>query len=175
MTITADELRSIVTCAYQATIDDVEIPENKGGARNRCLSSKWIKNLGDGLIAFETNRCDVPKVYSREHDKEFLFDLAIEDGSKCFGRRLWAVESEFAMRNAHVSRDFAKLLWADVDNRLFIHSTSRRLEIEACAREARVSRGDFYVCNLPHPEGWPLRHNEAISLFAIKDGGLCQL
>jgi hypothetical protein len=166
------EVRTVLETALQQTVEDLGARDPSGKASNRRLSDLWLRNVGEGL---EKLAGQDARLYSRKHSGEFLFDLTIADATGLLGKRLWAVESEFAKRSANVERDFAKLLWADVENRLFVYSESPRLKVFELAKNMNVTAGRFYICSLPHPSRWTFGRAEAISLHRVDKGNIFPL
>jgi hypothetical protein len=150
-----------IDAAWFATtekLNDFDGHSLKNGQLYSELSKHWLRQLGVSLHALARQTHPHAQLARRGQPSEFLFDLVIHDSKSGFqyaGKRLWAVESEFAELNSNVLRDLAKLLWADVENRLFVCSKAAGLKvIEDILSQIEISRGALFVCRLPHPRSW---------------------
>jgi len=157
----ADLVFKAIAAAWFATtekLSDFNGHSLKNGKLHSELSKRWLGQLGASLHTLAKQTHPHAQLSWRGQPSEFLFDLVIHDSKSGFeyaGKRLWAVESEFAERNRNVLRDFAKLLWADVKNRLFICSKAAGLTvINDIPFQIEISRGALFVCRLPHPRDW---------------------
>lgn len=145
----------------------------KNGELHSKLSKRWLTNLGASLEALaQRTRRDAQLSY-RGRPREFLFDIVIHEsrkGQEYAGKRLWAVESEFAELNKNVLHDFAKLLWADVENRLFICSKAEGITvIDEIQSQIKISDGTLFICRLPHPRDWLLGTDRSFNLREFRN------
>ena len=130
-----------------------------GKETHSARSREWIVALGKELETRFDGDC-----YSRRCRGEFLFDIVVtgptgdtrQEGPVFFGRRLWAVESEFSNRRNQVDRDLAKLTWAAADNRLMVVSDSEEMKkhLDDRANRIRLEHGTLFAARFPHPRDW---------------------
>jgi hypothetical protein len=156
-----DRVFKAISAAWLATtekLSDSDGHSSRNGELHSKLSERWLAKLGLSLHALAQQTHPHAQLSKRGQPSEFLFDLVIHDSESGFeyaGKRLWAVESEFAELNSNVLRDLAKLLWADVENRLFVCSKAAGLNvIENILPRIEISRGALFLCRLPHPRSW---------------------
>lgn len=148
-------IRCLTTACARLSSALANSKENlSGGALHRYRSRLWLKELAEVLEGNGTTT-------SREKTKnEFLFDIVVVENpleaKSFFGKRIWAVESEFARRTKEVSRDLAKLTWAAADNRLLIISKSDPLKthLRSLSESISIQAGTLFVAHMPHPEHW---------------------
>ncbi len=171
-----DSVFKAIDAAWFATtvkLDDFNSRGLKNGELHSELSRHWMRQLGASLHALARQTNPDAQLSRRGQPSEFLFDLVIHDSKTGFeyaGRRLWAVESEFAELNSNVLRDFAKLLWADVENRLFVCSKAAGLTvIEDVLSQIEISRGTLLLCRLPHPRSWLAGTDRSFKLSVLED------
>jgi hypothetical protein len=108
----ADLVFKAIDAAWLATTEKLngsDGPSSKNGELHSELSKHWLEQLGVSLRALARQTHPHAQLSRRGQASEFLFDLVIHDSKSGFehaGKRLWAVESEFAERNRNVLRDW---------------------------------------------------------------------
>jgi hypothetical protein len=170
----SEKLYGAIAAARTATAaQESEFSSLSGGKLHRRRSSCWLEKLGSSLEGLFPGGSPKAELRRANNGGEFLFDLIVHDSQNEWpftGRRLWAVECEFAKRNKNVLRDFSKLLWADAENRLFICVDSKYLTIVRDMKSRiKVTHGHLFVCYMPHPVDWNSSKDGPFSLYKFQD------